>query len=272
MIAKNILLACSVCFILLIICGCATFTQTGADTLHLSVERYRSLAIAYEKDQQLYKAVFMWFVVQKLNFDDSQASQRIAALEERIRHGADQHFLKGMEYNKQKSYLAARIEFLKTLAYDPNQKDVLELLKHDEVADGYIIYKTKQGDTTRKVAQKIYLDSGKDFIVAYFSGLSDDDYLKPGTVLKLPVIEWQLFQLEHKKKHIPRPAMPRVQRVNDKAGAEDHYHKGISFFLAEDMQRAIREWEETLSLDPDHPNAMRNIEKARNLLRKGQLK
>jgi hypothetical protein len=38
------------------------------------------------------------------------------------------------------------------------------------------------------------------------------------------------------------------------------------------MQRAIREWEETLSLDPEHPNARRNIEKARSLLKKGQLK
>lgn len=36
----------------------------------------------------------------------------------------------------------------------------------------------------------------------------------------------------------------------DKAGAEDHYRKGLNYFLAEDLQGAIREWQETLRLDP----------------------
>jgi len=46
----------------------------------------------------------------------------------------------------------------------------------------------------------------------------------------------------------------------------DHYRRGMNCFLAEDLQGAIREWEETLRLDPNHPNARRDAEKARSLL------
>ena len=47
--------------------------------------------------------------------------------------------------------------------------------------------------------------------------------------------------------------------------AEAHYGAGMRRFLAEDLEGAIREWEKTLSLDPAHPKARRDIEKARRL-------
>lgn len=287
MITNKNLFASSLGLIFFLICGCATFFQSGPDvapiqggtaedavqmdTLRLSVEKYRSLAVNYEKDQQLYKAAFMWLMVQKLRPDDRQASKKIADLEERISSVADQHLAQGKKYAKQKSYLSARNEFLMTLAYDPNRKDALEWLTHDVAADGYTVYETKEGDTIKMVARKVYLDPGKDFVVAYFSGLRDDDHFKPGTRLRLPVIESTLSPSEHKPRYNAAPASPpRVQRVHDKAGAEEHYRKGVSFFIAEDMPRAIREWEETLKLDPDHPNARRNIEKARKILKNGR--
>ncbi len=291
MIRKKILPASLLCFFLLMICGCAALFQSESEavpvtgdtaqeaqlnTLRTSGEKYRSLAAAYETDQQLFKAAFLWLLVLKLNPEDRQARQKIEALEERIRRGADQHLLKGKEHAKQKSYLSARNDFLLTLAYDPNCKDALEWLKNHVEPYGYTLYETKQGDTLRSVAQQVYLDPGKDFIVAYFSGQKNDDPLKPQTVLRLPLIETQLSQpepRESKPRHAVMPApQPRAQRVYDKAGAEEHYRKGVSYFIAEDLPRAIKEWEETLNLDPEHPNARRNIDKARKLLRNGRVK
>jgi len=277
------------CICLSIICGCAAVSQNTPETvsvkretaedmqlnaLRLSAEKYRSLARAYEKDQQLYKAAFMWIVVQRLKPEDQQARKKIMVLEERIQSGADQYLLQGKEHVKQKSFLSARNDYLMTLAYHPFQKEALEWLKNSSSTDGYILYETRPGDTTRTVAQNVYADSGKDFIVAYFSGLKDDDYFKPGTALKLPVIESQLSQPEASKpRHVSVPAPQlRPLKVYDKAGAEEHYRKGVSYFIAEDMQKAIKEWEETLNLDPDHPNARRNIEKARKFLKNGRAK
>ncbi|MBU1712107.1 MAG: LysM peptidoglycan-binding domain-containing protein [Proteobacteria bacterium] len=52
--------------------------------------------------------------------------------------------------------------------------------------------------------------------------------------------------------------------------AESHYKKGVKFYLNEQIEQAISEWEETLTLNPKHPRAQKNIEKAQNLLKKIQ--
>jgi hypothetical protein len=48
--------------------------------------------------------------------------------------------------------------------------------------------------------------------------------------------------------------------------AEAHYIKGVKFFVEEDVEGAIQEWETTLSLEPNHPKAKKDIENARKLL------
>jgi tetratricopeptide (TPR) repeat protein len=48
--------------------------------------------------------------------------------------------------------------------------------------------------------------------------------------------------------------------------AESHYAAGLKHFLEEDLEAAVKEWEITLSLDPAHPKAKKDIVKARRLL------
>jgi len=55
---------------------------------------------------------------------------------------------------------------------------------------------------------------------------------------------------------------------NRKQLAEVHYIEGVKFFIAEEIEKAIKEWETTLILDPDHPKAPKDIENGRNLLKK----
>lgn len=55
---------------------------------------------------------------------------------------------------------------------------------------------------------------------------------------------------------------------NRKQLAEAHYIKGVEFFIEEEIESAIQEWEATLSLEPKHPQAKKDIENARNLLQK----
>jgi len=62
------------------------------------------------------------------------------------------------------------------------------------------------------------------------------------------------FQLAHNRKQL----------------AEEHYLKGVKSFIEEDIESAIEEWETTLSLEPNHPRAKKDIENARNLLQKLQ--
>ena len=53
-----------------------------------------------------------------------------------------------------------------------------------------------------------------------------------------------------------------------KKQAEVHYLKGVKHFLNEELQSAIKEWEKTLALNPEHNKAKKNINNARSLLEK----
>ena len=53
-----------------------------------------------------------------------------------------------------------------------------------------------------------------------------------------------------------------------KKQAEIHYLQGVKFFLNEELQNAINEWETTLTLDPGHIKAKNDIKNARDLLEK----
>jgi len=49
-----------------------------------------------------------------------------------------------------------------------------------------------------------------------------------------------------------------------KKQAEVHYLKGVKYFLNEELQSAIKEWEKTLSLNPKHKKAKKNVKNARS--------
>ena len=50
--------------------------------------------------------------------------------------------------------------------------------------------------------------------------------------------------------------------------AGDHYVRGVKYFTDEELDKAIKEWEATLALDPNHPKAKKDIDNARMLLQK----
>ncbi len=54
-------------------------------------------------------------------------------------------------------------------------------------------------------------------------------------------------------------------RLNKKADA--HYKQGLSHFLADDLQQAIKEWKQAIMLNPDHSQAEKSLHKARVLLK-----
>jgi tetratricopeptide (TPR) repeat protein len=50
--------------------------------------------------------------------------------------------------------------------------------------------------------------------------------------------------------------------------AEAYYIQGVKYFLNEELENAIKEWEKTLKLNPKHDKAKKNIKNARSLLEK----
>ncbi len=50
--------------------------------------------------------------------------------------------------------------------------------------------------------------------------------------------------------------------------SEVHYRRGVTFFVNEDLEKAITEWEKSLALAPENQKARKAIENASNLLQK----
>jgi len=50
--------------------------------------------------------------------------------------------------------------------------------------------------------------------------------------------------------------------------AGEHYLRGVKYFTEEELEKAVKEWEVTLTLDPNHPKAKKDIENASSLLQK----
>ena len=234
-------------------------------------EQYRAKAIEREKAGELQQALFAWKIVHGFNPDDAESSQKIQALTKQTQALADSHFRKGVEFLGRNAQHAARRELLMALVYNPEHREALEYLRQKAVDPDVTVYEVKQGDTVAAIAQKIYRDPGKDFVVAYFNDLGSTDQLRPGAALRLPVIDAEPKadvktepRAQPKAASKTKPAPPASSY--DKAGAETHYRKGLQYYLAENLQGAVKEWEEALRLDPEHPSARRDIEKARRLI------
>lgn len=62
-------------------------------------------------------------------------------------------------------------------------------------------------------------------------------------------------------------ALAAVER-RKKERAEEHYNEGVRFFINQKLAEAISSWETTLALNPQHPKAAKDVEKARALQQK----
>lgn len=264
--------------LLLVLVGCNTVSQPKVDrgapdsqSLSSAADTYRRLAQQYEKDRQLPRALFMWRVVDSLTWRDSEAREKIAQLTQTIETEGGKHFAKGREYLKQKSFLAARNEFVLALAYNPQIKEAADQVRQLSAEEEFVGYRVREGDTPERIAQTVYRDAARNFLVVYFGDLANDRQLKPGTILRLPAPDQEV---RAKAVNLPRPYSNTSQRSKpyDKAEAEVHYSKGVGHYLGQQYREAIKEWEETLRLDPEHPNARRDIQKTRAMLRKTRSK
>lgn len=228
-------------------------------------QKYRQEALEDERNQDLRKALFYWKVVRSFLPEDREAGKRIESLEQQMGIEAEKHFRKGLDLFRMKSIPSAQKEFLIALAYNPDHAAALDYLKHQLPDPGYIVYETKEGDTLKGIAKGVYKDPEKDFLIAYFGDLGSGGGIKPARILKLPVIEpIGVVKPEHREERVVPSKAPKPE-TRRSAQAEVHYKKGVKHFIAQDLDQAIEEWEETLQLDPEHPKAKRDLERARRM-------
>jgi tetratricopeptide (TPR) repeat protein len=227
--------------------------------------KYRLAAIQYEKSQQPHLALFMWQVVDDLSSADPEAREKIKMLEADVRIDSEKHVSKGIELARSGSGPAAQKEFLLALAIDPDNKEALRQLRQETLGDGLTRYELKEGDTPATVAKKIYGDAGMSVAVSYFNQAGTQGPLRQGGLLLLPAPEQKTVVA---KAGLGGKTKGKTVSVIDKGAAEQHYAAGVGYFLEQKLPEAVKEWEEALRLNPNHPNARRDTQKTRSLMKK----
>jgi tetratricopeptide (TPR) repeat protein len=237
-----------------------------------SVTKYRALGMTYEKSGQLQKALLMWEAVAFLS-GEAEAERKAEEVRERIRTTRESHLVAARAYLRNGSEVSARKELLLALSCDPGHHEALDMLRKSMYDSDYLIYEVREGDTPSKVARQVYGDAGKAFLVVYFSDLSGEEQLKAGTDLRLPIVDGEGKpggETEGKARvaAIPKSPERQAEKTIDRSGAERHYNKGVAHFLIQELPQAVKEWEEALRLNPEHPNAGMDLQKARNIMKK----
>lgn len=337
------------------VAGCATVTTSYTipkeeDKFNTLVSRHTEKAAEYEKKGDLRKALQNWEIVHEFRPDDGKVLSQIIYLKSQIQKTASDHYNKGAAYFQNNSMKAALREFLLALSLNPDHKEALDYVKNRMRGDELIVYEVKKGDTAKGIAQKVFNDSSKDFLIAYFNDLNKEARLTPGMTIVLPsmkaiqvapetapsdeepaeylnvkqeirkardyfgakkyqqaastaekILEYDsvnkeamdlknasyyemgsMFRIE--KKYAQALAMfnnvdpdyKDARHITDflknidknKSRAAEHYVSGVNHYMNQDLEKAIKEWEITLILDPNHPNAQKDIENARSFLEK----
>jgi len=169
----------------------ASLKEHGPELVILA-EKYQDMALASEKSDQLQKAFYFWKIAGSLNPGDKEINKKIAELKIKIENKAKKHFYRGLSAYQRNSMKKAKKEFLTTLRYNPRHVAAMDYLKIGFGKKEHTIYKVKKGNTLRTIAKKTYRDQKKDVLIAFYNDLDVSSKLKPGTQLKIPVLEKKL--------------------------------------------------------------------------------
>ncbi|MCR4308561.1 MAG: hypothetical protein NUW14_00840 [Deltaproteobacteria bacterium] len=188
-------------------------------------DKYRELADSAEKGGDLRRALLYRKVVNGFAPEDADAREHVERLERKIRGQVDRHYRAALALEESGETAKALREFLAVLVLDPDHEAAFRRVKNGKNEKPDVV--TGPSKTAEKVPGYSHPDKeGKDL----------------------------------------RNAAQRKEDSERKLREADaHYAAGVRRFLAEDLDGAIREWGKALSLDPAHPKARRDIEKARRL-------
>ena len=202
---------CSVSLILFLVLffnGCALQlppSEPGKEAYKSLPDKYRNKAFEHEQKGQLRKALLDWWIVQSFQpHDHREISAKMKILQSKSQRRAAAHFQNGVTFFRNGALQDARREFLLTLSYEPDHSQALSYLQTRLQKPVFRTYVTRQGDTLRKIARKVYHDPGKAFLVSDFNSISSSAELRPGTSLKLVILEHNIVSATKNAKMMPQ--------------------------------------------------------------------
>ena len=173
----------------------------------------------------------------------------------------------GIQLSGQKKYFEA-IDIFKKITPEYNDVNGLiqEAIQH-ELLNAENLLKEKKYEETITLAKKIL---GYDQSNTAVHKLISTSFCQQGKDLLIQKKFDEALRLLDKAD----PADACVEKIRfavkktKTQQAEAYYIQGVKYFLNEELENAIKEWEKTLKLNPKHDKAKKNIKNARSLLEK----
>jgi tetratricopeptide (TPR) repeat protein len=171
---------------LIILSACNTVPNTSSPKLsELQIQH----AEKYAQQGELFQSLYKYKVAKELGDKTPNLTQKISRLEKKINILSDKHYKKGLNYFKRKQIRASRKQLIQALKINPLNDKALSFLKQN-YPDIYTDYSTKKGESAKKIAQKVFNDPSKDYIVAYFTKNKNPS---ANTKIRLPIISNQFL-------------------------------------------------------------------------------
>ncbi len=196
----------------LMLAGCAGVEKSKPTTVvePISSSAYKNKALEYEKKRNLTKALDYWRITASIDPSDAKSKGKVALVAAISKSFARTHFKKGVTYYKKRHFKNARKEFMIALRHDPEHKQALNYLQNKFIRSVYSSYQVRQGDTYNRIADKVYKDPDKGFLIASVNKLAFKKKPRSGAILKIPRLDNIL------------KATPKIkQEPSDETGTEE---------------------------------------------------
>jgi tetratricopeptide (TPR) repeat protein len=193
-----------------------TQKNTSASTSNGSARLYIFKASAFETEGDLQMALYHLKIASTLAADKNEIAKKISELEKRLSQKADIYFKEGIKLYQQHQMEKARMAFVNTLRYDPEHKKAWHYLNTKFSPFKFISYTVEKGDTKKDIANTVFSDPDKAFLISYFGGDGDDEKsLQKGMTLDLPYLA-SIPVKQQAKKAVPAVKTPLLVQPPEK--------------------------------------------------------
>ena len=194
----------------------------------------------------------------------------------------EKKLIKAKAFIDREDYNSALTVLVDILKNDPGNREAAKLADISYYQSGQYFFQQKKYFNSLKMFQKLNPDykDGKNKIhvikdiikkqIQKAEELSDEVCYAKGIKLSNKKKYFQAIKMFYKVdsdyKDVKK-IIVNISKILNKQ-AENHYRRGVKYFVNEKLKKAILEWEKTLALNPVHKEAEKNIQKAQALLEK----
>ena len=159
---------------------------------------YKSRAQSARDGGDLVNALEYYRIAATIDRRDRDSIRFAREIKAQLEAKAKETFQAGLAKLEAGDKDAAHTLLARSLYLAPDAPDAVPYLKNDFVADIEHEYTIAQGDTLRRIAEKVYGNPGGELLLTRVNNLSIADALKPGDTILVPVVSKALAKRLHR--------------------------------------------------------------------------